>query len=226
MGFTDFVSDAGLTLANNWFATRSYVIGDAPSQADVVTFKAFTSAPDAEKYPHAARWYKHIASHEAEFGSLPGDASKAYTTYGPESAELPTNPKDKPADDDDMDLFGSDDEEEDPEVVKEREARLAEYKKKKEAKPKPVAKSLVTLEVKPWDDETNLEEMEANVRQIEKDGLVWGASKWVAIGYGIKKLQINLVVEDEKISLDELQQEIEEDEDHVQSTDVAAMQKL
>lgn len=227
MGFTDFVSDAGLTLANNWFATRSYVIGDAPSQADVVTFKAFTSAPDAEKYPHVARWYKHIASHEAEFGSLPGDASKAYTTYGPESAELPTNPKDKPADDDDdMDLFGSDDEEEDPEVVKEREARLAEYKKKKEAKPKPVAKSLVTLEVKPWDDETNLEEMEANVRQIEKDGLVWGASKWVAIGYGIKKLQINLVVEDEKISLDELQQEIEEDEDHVQSTDVAAMQKL
>lgn len=49
------------------------------------------------------------------------------------------------------DLFGSDDdEEEDPEVVKEREARLAEYKKKKEAKPKPAAKSLVTLEVKPW----------------------------------------------------------------------------
>jgi elongation factor 1-beta len=49
------------------------------------------------------------------------------------------------------DLFGSDeDEEEDAEVVKEREARLAEYKKKKEAKPKPAAKSLVTLEVKPW----------------------------------------------------------------------------
>lgn len=49
------------------------------------------------------------------------------------------------------DLFGSDeDEEEDPEVVKEREARLAEYKKKKEGKAKPAAKSLVTLEVKPW----------------------------------------------------------------------------
>lgn len=68
--------------------------------------------------------------------------------------------------------------------------------------------------------------MEANVRAIEKDGLVWGASKFVAVGFGIKKLQINLVVEDEKISLDELQQEIEEDEDHVQSTDIAAMQKL
>lgn len=54
------------------------------------------------------------------------------------------------------------------------------------------------------------------------DGLVWGASTLVAVGFGIKKLQINLVVEDEKISLDDLQQEIEGDEDHVQSTDVSS----
>lgn len=72
------------------------------------------------------------------------------------------------------------------------------------------------------DDETNLEEMEANVRAIEKDGLVWGASKFAAVGYGIKKLQINMVVEDEKISIDDLQAQIEEDEDHVQSTDVVS----
>jgi len=228
MGFTDLVSDAGLHIANSYLTTRSYILGHTPSQADVVTYKALSGAPDAAKYPHVARWYKHIASYESEFSTLPGDPSKPYTTYGPEATELPTNPKDKPADEDDMDdLFGSDeDEEEDPEVVKEREARLAEYKKKKEAKPKPAAKSLVTLEVKPWDDETNLEEMEQNVRAIEIDGLVWGASKLVAVGFGIKKLQINLVVEDEKVSLDDLQQQIEEDEDHVQSTDIAAMQKL
>jgi elongation factor 1-beta len=61
---------------------------------------------------------------------------------------------------------------------------------------------------------------------LDVDGLVWGAHTLVPVGYGIKKLQINLVVEDEKISLDDLQQEIEADEDHVQSTDIAAMQKL
>lgn len=71
-----------------------------------------------------------------------------------------------------------------------------------------------------------MKELEENVRVIEKDGLVWGASKLVAVGFGIKKLQINLVVEDDKISLDELQQQIEEDEDHVQSTDIAAMMKI
>lgn len=116
-----------------------------------MSFKAFKSAPDAQKYPHVARWYKHIASYEAEFSTLPGDPSKAYTAYGPETTELPTNPKDKPAEEEeDDDLFGSDEEEEDPEVVKQREARLAEYKKKKEGKTKPAAKSIVTLEVKPW----------------------------------------------------------------------------
>lgn len=39
-------------------------------------------------------------------------------------------------------------------------------------------------------------------------------------GFGIKKLQITLVVEDDKVSLEELQEEIEEFEDYVQSTDI------
>ena len=68
--------------------------------------------------------------------------------------------------------------------------------------------------------------LEAAVRAIEKDGLVWGASKLVPVGFGIKKLQINLVVEDAKISVSDLEDEIQELEDYVQSTDVAAMQKL
>ena len=65
-----------------------------------------------------------------------------------------------------------------------------------------------------------MQELEKNVKKVEMDGLVWGASKLVPVGFGIKKLQINLVVEDEKVSLDDLQQSIEEDEDHVQSTDI------
>ena len=71
-----------------------------------------------------------------------------------------------------------------------------------------------------------MEELKKNVLAIEQDGLLWGSSTLVAVGFGIKKLQQSLVVEDEKVSLDELQAKIEEDEDHVQSTDVVAMQKL
>lgn len=230
MGFTDFVNESGLTLLEHWATTRSYVVGYGPSQADVKTFQAIKTPPAPEQYPHAYRWYKHIASYESEFSSLPGDPSKPYTAYGPESSELPVNPAKAPAkaeeDDDEVDLFGSDDEEEDAEAAKVREERLAQYAAKKAGKTKPAAKSIVTMDVKPWDDETDMKELEAAVRSVEKDGLVWGASKLVPLGYGIKKLQINLVVEDDKVSLDELQEQIAEFEDFVQSSDIAAMQKL
>jgi len=230
MGFADVLTDAGLTILNNWLTTRSYIVGYTPSQADVATFKALKSAPESAKYPHAARWYKHIASWTDEFATLPGDASKAYTTYGPEATAATLNPAKAPAaeeeEDDDVDLFGSDDEEEDLEAERIRAERLAEYKKKKEGKTKPAAKSVVTMDVKPWDDETDMKALEASVRSIEKDGLVWGASTLVAVGFGIKKLQITLVIEDDKVGLDDLQEEIAEFEDYVQSTDIAAMQKL
>ncbi|KAK0724701.1 hypothetical protein B0H67DRAFT_110915 [Lasiosphaeris hirsuta] len=231
MGFTDLLTDAGLTVLNNWLLTRSYIAGFNASQADVAVFKALKSSPDAAKYPNAARWYKHIASYEDEFPTLTGDASKPYTVYGPDASELTINPAKAPApeeeDDEDVDLFGSDDdEEEDAEAARVREERLAEYRAKKSAKPKIAAKSVVTMDVKPWDDETDMKALEESVRSIEKDGLLWGASKLVPVGFGIKKLQINLVIEDEKISLDELQEEIAGFEDYVQSSDIAAMQKL
>jgi len=68
--------------------------------------------------------------------------------------------------------------------------------------------------------------LEEAVRGIEQEGLVWGGSKLVAVGFGIKKLQINLVVEDDKVSMEQLQEQIEGFEDYVQSSDIAAMQKL
>jgi elongation factor 1-beta len=86
------------------------------------------------------------------------------------------------------------------------------------------AQSVVTLEVKPWDDETDMKKLEESVRAIEQEGLVWGASKLVAVGYGVSKLQITIVIEDDLVSLDELQEKIQEIEEYVQSTDVAAMQ--
>ncbi|TVY28154.1 Elongation factor 1-beta [Lachnellula hyalina] len=216
-------STAGWRLAHTSLARYS------PSQADVATFKGLKEAPDAAKYPYAARWYKHIASYTEEFATLPGDASKAYTTYGPEANAVTLNPAKAPAteeEDDEVDLFGSSDEEEDAEAEKIRNERLAEYKKKKEGKTKPAAKSVVTMDVKPWDDETDMKALEEAVRSIQKDGLVWGLSKLVAVGYGIKKLQINLVIEDDKVGTTDLEEEIAEFEDFVQSVDIVAMQKL
>jgi len=89
-----------------------------------------------------------------------------------------------------------------------------------------IAKSNVILDCKPWDDETDMKEMEKLVRGIEMTGLLWGASKLVEVGYGIKKLQISCVVEDDKISIEELTEKIESNEDFVQSVDIAAFNKV
>ncbi|KAI6002234.1 hypothetical protein F5J12DRAFT_894313 [Pisolithus orientalis] len=203
--------------------TRSYIEGYAPSQADVHVFKLVTEPIDS-KYPHIKRWFTHIRSYVAEHDTLPGtsNAGQAFvqaavgSTAEPEAAEG--------EEEEDIDLFGSGDEEEDAEAERLKAERVAAYNARKANKPKTVAKSVVTLEVKPWDDETDMKALEDSVRSISMEGLVWGASKLVAIGYGIKKLQITLVVEDELISLDELQEKIAEFDDYVQSTDVAAMQ--
>ncbi|KAJ7153441.1 hypothetical protein C8R43DRAFT_1001931 [Mycena crocata] len=212
---------ANVSKLEQHLATRSYVEGYTPSQADVVVFKAISSAPSAESSPHVARWYTHIKSYASEHASLPGSSTAGEAFLGASSA-APAAPAD---DDDEVDLFGSDDDD-DAEAERIKAERVAEYTKKKAGKPKTIAKSVVTLDVKPWDDETDMAALEASVRSIEWDGLLWGSSKLVAIGYGIRKLQMTLVVEDDKVSTDELQEKIAEFEDYVQSTDIAAMQKL
>jgi translation elongation factor EF-1beta len=48
----------------------------------------------------------------------------------------------------------------------------------------------------------------------------------VPLAYGIKKLQIVTVIEDEKVSVEELTEKIEAIEDLVQSVDIAAFNKI
>lgn len=100
------------------------------------------------------------------------------------------------------------------------------YSEKKSKKPALIAKSSILLDCKPWDDETDMKEMEKHVRTIVMDGLLWGAAKFVPLAYGIKKLQIMCVIEDDKVSVDELTEKIEGFEDFVQSVDIAAFNKI
>ncbi|XP_022166606.1 elongation factor 1-delta-like isoform X1 [Myzus persicae] len=140
----------------------------------------------------------------------------------PEEKETPT----KNDEDDDVDLFGSESEEETEEAAKLKAQRVAEYSARKSKKPTLIAKSNIILDVKPWDDETDMKELEKAVRQVATDGLLWGASKLVPLAYGIHKLQISCVVEDEKVSIDWLQETLQEIEDFIQSVDIAAFNKI
>ena len=174
--------------------------------------------PHAEDLIHLSRWYRHISSFEDEFDVLPADSNVDLSEYIPTAEAGTTEQSDTTAP-----APVADDEEEDEEAARAREERLREYQARKAAKPKPAGKTIFTLDIKPWDDETPMPALEANARAIEKDGLVWGQSQLVDVGYGIKKLRINVVVEDDKVQVeDDLLPEIGEDEDHVQSADVVS----
>merc|ERR1712019_253912 len=138
-------------------------------------------------------------------------------------------------DDDDMDFFDdSDDEDEEAKAAAEalKAKRVAEYnarKAEKAAKKGVVAaKSMITLDVKPFDDETDLDALAAKIKaEIAMDGLVWGQKhEKKPLAFGIFKLVVTAVVEDEKVSTDDLTEKIEEYDDEVQSVDIAAFNKL
>jgi len=160
--------------------------------------------------------------------AAPTKAAPAAVPTKPAPAAAPAPAKEEDDDDDDdVDLFGSDDDEEDDaEKARITAERLKAYHEKKSKKPALIAKTSVLFDVKPWDDETDMNEMLKNCKSIEKEGLVWGASKLVPVGYGINKLQLMCVVEDAKVSIEELSEEMEAFEDFVQSVDVAAMSKI
>merc|ERR1712059_37391 len=228
-GFGDLKSAAGIKALNDYLSDKSYIEGFVPSQADLVIFEALGKAPSSD---HALRWWNQIASYTADEQKAFVGARKNVDQYGPQTQEQ-AKPEKADDDDDDDDLFGDDsddddsDEEEETEEQKAiREKRLAAYAAKKANKKAVIAKSSLLLDVKPWDDETDMAEMERLVKTIVADGLLWGASKLVPLAYGIKKLQINAVIEDDKISTDFLEEEITKFSDYVQSMDIAAFNKI
>jgi len=209
-------SDKGLAELNSYLSERSYVVGYQPSQADVTVFDALGKAPDASKFAYVSRWFSHLQAFTvADRSGFPGSSSAV--TIGEAKAEAKES----------FDLF-ADDEEEDEAYEKELEERRKAAVAAKGGKQKKdvIAKSMVIMDVKPWDDETPMDKLEECVRSIVMDGLVWGTSKLVPVGYGIKKLQIGSVIEDDKVSVDDLEEKIVAFEQYVQSMDIAAFNKL
>jgi len=227
MQFGDLNAATGLQALDGHLADKSYIGGYLPTQADLTVLKAMSGSP-AGDYVNALRWFKHISSFAAAETATFTKADFEVTVAGG-AAAAPARPAKKVVeeeeDDDDFDMFASDDEV-DEEAERIKAERLAAYAEKKSKKPALIAKSNVILDIKPWDDETDLGEMEKAIRTIEGDGLLWGKAEKKPIAYGVFKLTISAVVEDDKISVDWMEEKICEFEDYVQSVDVAAFNKI
>jgi len=133
-------------------------------------------------------------------------------------------PKPAKKDDDDMGLFDDDD---DPEAKALLDKQKKDAEAKKKEKPKVIAKSLIIYDVKPYEAETDLDALAKEILKIEVEGLFWKTEyKKEPIAYGVFKLCIGCVVEDEKVSPDDIQERIEAFDELVQSVDIAVFSKI
>ena len=92
---------------------------------------------------------------------------------------------------------------------------------------KGVEKSLVVLDIKPWEADTDLEAVWKMITAQKQEGLTWGETfKLEPVAYGIKKLVMTATIVDSLVLMDDITDKIESLEDHVQSVQVASMNKL
>ncbi|KAK9673540.1 hypothetical protein RND81_12G174200 [Saponaria officinalis] len=223
--FHDVHTESGFKSLEDHLSGKPYISGDALTKDDIKVYGAVVEKP-GDAYPNASKWYESLSEQLA--ASFPGQAVGVRFTSQPipaSSAPVEENKKEAAAadDDDDLDLFG-DETEEDKKAAEAREAAKKASSKKKES-----GKSSILLDVKPWDDETDMKKLEETVRSIHMEGLTWGASKLVAVGYGIKKLQIMMTIVDDLVSVDNLIEDyltVEPANEYIQSCDIVAFNKI
>ncbi|PKU74239.1 elongation factor 1-beta isoform X2 [Dendrobium catenatum] len=232
ISFTDLHTEAGLKSLDEFLSGKTYISGDQITKDDIRVYAAVTGKPGAG-FANAGRWYETVSS--ALSARFPGEAAgvkigSQATPPAPSDVSATEEKKEAPAaaaaveddDDDDLDLFG-DETEDEKKAAADREASKASTKKKESGK------SSVLLDVKPWDDETDMVNLEKAVRSVQMEGLFWGASKLVPVGYGIKKLQIMLTIVDDLVSVDSLIEEhltVEPCNEFIQSCDIVAFNKI
>lgn len=202
---------------NGRLTSQPYAAGFTPSNEDAKAFAEMFGNNNA-----VIQWAAQMAAYyQSERAAIANPPKAAAAKPAPKAA--PTKAAVAAAEED-VDLFGEETEEE----LAAKEKKKADDKAAKDTKKKAavIAKSSILMDIKPWEAETDLEALATKLKAIEKDGLLWGAHKLVPIAFGVKKLQILMVIEDDKVSSDDIEDMINQFEDDVQSMDIVAWNKI
>ena len=230
-------------IINTHLNGKSFLVGDNVTVADVtlafsllIPFQTVLDAGFRKGMPNLAAWFERVIN-------LPSCVKAAGYIKMCDKALKPFDPKAKPTvvpaaapkkeekaaekkDDVEMDDLFGDDDEEDAEAAKKAaaEAKAKAQKKKKVV----IAMSLVMLEVKPLDSETNLDDLAAKIfAEVKQEGLFWKTEyKKEPVAFGIYKLVVGFSCEDEKVSVDDIVEKIEAYEEEVQSVEILAFNKI
>ncbi|RID67349.1 hypothetical protein BRARA_D02433 [Brassica rapa] len=179
--FPNLNSDAGLKKLDEHLLTRYYITSHKASKDDITIYAALSKSPPS-KYVNASRWYNHIetllsiSGISSEGSGVTIDGSASITEEADGNSKDGVVVIDDDYNDQDVDLIG--------EEAEERPASLIASTTKK------ISWESIVIVVMPEDDETDMNKLEEQVRSIQMEGLVWGASKVVSVGYGVKLLRI------------------------------------
>lgn len=223
--------DSHLATLEAHLAENLYIGGHSPSAEDALVFEQFAQAgtePNQEKNLNLWSWYllivlftEGVRSSWKSIVAAPAQGKKE----APKKEAKKEEPKVEAVKDECDDLFGDDDEDE--------VAKLNELKKKKDAnkaaavKTGPIQKSIIIVDIKVWETEQDLDALAARVLNVEKDGLTWKTEyKLADVAFGVKKLVMGMVIEDEKVSIDDIIEELQGWEDDIQSVDIVTFNKI
>ena len=211
--------------------------GPQPSNEDAEVLEELTKekcVPDQEKFPNLFAWYSLVILFKDEVVATwkkPEQHQKGKKGKKEEKKDEKKEEKKEKKDDeiDEDDLFG--DETEEDKKAKEEAHKKREEEKKEDGKKKKkveVQKSLVLIDVKVYDPEQDYDALaEKILKNVKRDGLVWKTEyKLAEVAFGVKKIVMGMVVEDEKVSVDDIIDELTSWADEIQSVDIVAFNKL
>lgn len=246
-----------MKILDSYLDGKYYLVGDNITIADIMVamylslpFQTLFDAGYRKAIPNATEWFEKIVSLPAVIKTIGYIklSDKAFKAFDPNAKvepikeQAPAQAKggkkekggakgkqNKPKEEEEVDmddLFGDDDAD-DGKAAKEAAAKAkdaAGKKKKKEV----IAMSIVMLEVKPLDDQVDLDKLAAHLfKNITQDGLFWKTQyKKEPVAFGIFKLIVGFSLEDEKVSVDDVVERIEGIEDMVQSVEIQAFNKI
>jgi len=200
------------------------------SSLDAQLYALVPKNVDAAKLPHVARWAAHIgfftAAQQATWRvfEYPKEEVEEAEEEGSEAEGSEEGSDDESGSDD---PFGDSDSEDDEEAAAFIAKRAEEVKiiQARQAAKAGKARSNVTLDVKPLGSETDMDDLQEQVKAIEIEGLKWLGGQFLDVAFGIKKLRIMCQIVDALVpSADNIVEAVEELDDLVQSCDVFAFQ--
>ncbi|XP_011100636.1 elongation factor 1-beta-like [Sesamum indicum] len=151
--FSDLHTESGLKALDQFLSSKSYISGSHLMKDDFKVYAAVLGKPLNDLYPNASKWYEAVSAKLAPIfpGKAVGVRIRGQATLA-EAVAPAADAKTSTADDDDLDLFG-DETEEDKKAAEQREATNASTKKKESEK------SSIFVDIKPWDDVTNMKKL-------------------------------------------------------------------